>query len=161
MPGVGGAEAFALRAVGWDPEGLPPFTSEDSRIGHLPKSGGAVPRPMRLGPIYPLRRQSYGGLRIAVPPWHASDKRIVGISEKAGMLALGFRPLRPSYLFLGGQEKVTQKKAAPTYGPSLCSGCPCSVVATRAPCEGPSLAHRSFRDIHVAQPFPQRLHSAF
>ncbi|QOZ94473.1 nucleoid-structuring protein H-NS [Stutzerimonas stutzeri] len=63
------------------------------------------------------------------------------------------------------QEKVTKEKATPASGPSLREGCPHSIAAPGARCEGPSLptaapTHRSSRGIHAAQPPPRRLRSA-
>ncbi|RRW22446.1 nucleoid-structuring protein H-NS [Stutzerimonas stutzeri] len=48
----------------------------------------------------------------------------------------------------------------PASGPSLREGCPHSIAAPGARCEGPSLAHRSSRGIHAAQPPPRQLRSA-
>ncbi|RRW40944.1 nucleoid-structuring protein H-NS [Stutzerimonas stutzeri] len=61
---------------------------------------------------------------------------------------------------MSGQEKVTKKKATPASGPSLREGYPHSIAIPGARCAGPSMALRSSRRIHAAQPLPQRLRSA-
>ncbi|RJG14412.1 nucleoid-structuring protein H-NS [Pseudomonas cavernicola] len=42
-----------------------------------------------------------------------------------------------------------------------CGGFPHFIIAPWARCGGPSLAHRSSRGIHAAQPTAQRFRSAF
>ncbi|RRW48431.1 hypothetical protein EGJ42_13855 [Stutzerimonas stutzeri] len=75
-------------------------------------------------------------------------------------LGLQVAPCTARHFLLSRQEKVTKEKATPTSGPSLREGCPHSIAAPGARCEGPSLVHRSSRGIHAAQPPPRQLRSA-